>query len=373
MNQRTAWQRNWQGLAIGMAVAAGLLLALALAPRASAELVESGKTRLRLDRGLFVELEEEGVKLAKVKQGKVQGRLVTLPAKGGLIEPASGSGWVDGAGGFSLRSGKRVVRLTEVSVNTAKEGVWAKLDGKRTKIAVVEGPGFARAAFGGTIRIGSLKLNARTAGHLNRRLGLDGVFRPGRPFAAVSSTYRPEWVQVAKGSLQLSFDQGFLDKLKSVEIEPAPFAMTVTESGPLTYSAPLLGGSIYPAQTRSHSQGFAEGGFRLAKAGAPGPVVTVSNIGVSFESSSLSNAVQLHTEAGQLGTVPAGPFATLDLSGATVYLDPPHRSLTVAARVVLGSGGAELINREFAQPRGKGALVAAGDLLGLVSATLQGR
>ena len=147
--------------------------------------------------------------------------------------------------------------------------------------------------------------------------------------------------------------------------------MTVTGSSPLIYSAPLLGGAIYPRQSRS--AGFVEGGFRLTKPESPGPVVTVSNVGVSFESNSLSTAIQLHTEAGQLGTVPPGPFATVDLGGATVQLDSRARSLTVGARVVLGSGGAELINREFAAPKGKAPLVAAGDFLGLVSATLQGR
>lgn len=372
MSQRLTGQRNWHTVAIGWAVLAGLLLALALAPRASAELVESGRTRLQLNRGLFAQFEDEGIRVAKVKQGKVAGRLVTLPVEGGLIEPASGSGWVDSAGGFRLRSGKRVARLTEISVNTAKKGVWAKLDGKRSKIAAFEDPGFSRAGFGGTIQVRPLKLNAKAAEQLNRRLGLDGVFRPGRAFATVASTYRPEWVQVAKGSLQLSFDQGLLDKLKSVEIEPRPFEMTSTGPSPLVYSAPLIGGSIYPTQSRS--SGFAEGGFRLSKPEAPGPVITVANIGVSFESNSLSNSIQLHTESGQLGTVPPGPFATVDLGGATVQLDPSARSLTVTnARAILGAGGAELINREFAAPKGKAPLVAAGDPLGTISATLQGR
>lgn len=373
MSQRAAGQRYRQGVATGLAVAAGLLLlALAPAPQASAELVEAGKTRLRLDRGLVAELGQKGVKLTKVKQGKVQGRLVTLPVKGGLIEPASGSGWVDSAGGLGFRSGKKVVRLTEISVNTAKEGIWAKLDGKRAKIAAVKDPGFSRAGFGGTIRVADLKLNAKATNHLNRRLGLDGIFRPGRTFGAVSSTYQPEWVQAPNGSLQFSFDQGLLDELKSVEVEPAPFSMSVTGSNPLAYDAPILRGDIYPRAGRS--SGGIEGGFRLARPGVPSPVITVSNIGLSFETNTLSTAVALHTESGQLGQVPPGPFATFDLSGAAVRLDPKARNLTVAnARAVLGTAGAELINREFAAPKGKAPIVAAGDLLGTLSMTVQGR
>lgn len=370
MSQRLAGQRNWQMVAIGLAVLAGLLLALALAPRASAELVESGKTRLQLNRGLFAQFEEEGVRVAKVQQGKVEGRLVTLPVQGGLIDPASGSGWVDSAGGLSLRSGKRVVRLTEISVNTAKEGIWAKLDGKRAKIATVEDPSFSRVGFGGTIRVRSLKLNGRAADHLNRRLGLDGVFRPGRPFAAVTSTYQPEWVQARKGSLQISFDQGLLDKLKSVEVEPAPFAMSVTGSNPLTYDAPILRGDIYPRGNRG--SGGVEGGFRLARPGMPSPVITVSNIGLSLESTNLSTAVALHTESGQLGQVPPAPFATIDFAPAAIQVDQAARSFTVTgARAVLGVGGAVLINREFAAPKGKDPLVAAGELVGTLSMTVQ--
>jgi hypothetical protein len=373
VTQRATGRWNWQGAAVGLAVLAGLLLTLGPAPRASAELVESGKTRLRLDRALFAELEREGIEVGKVKQAKVQGRLVTLPVGGGLIEPASASGWVDSEGGLRLRSGRRVARLTEISVNTAKKGVWARLDGKRAKIAVVEDFGVSRAGFGGTIRVASMRLNAKAADHLDRRLGLDGVFRSGRPFAAVASTYQPEWVQAPNGSLELSFDPGLLARLKSVEVEPAPFSMNATGPDPLVYSSPILRGDIYP-RTSGRGSGGIEGGFRLARPGVPSPVITVSNIGVSFESNFLSTAIALHTEAGRLGELPPGPFATVDLSSAGVRLDPAARSLAVTgARAVLGTGGAALINREFAEPKGKAPIVAAGDLLGTISVTLQGR
>ena len=76
MSQRVG-HRDWQAVAAGASVL--LLLALALAPRASAELVAGGTTRLRLDRGLFAEMNMEAREGTKVQHGKVRAVSLTLP------------------------------------------------------------------------------------------------------------------------------------------------------------------------------------------------------------------------------------------------------------------------------------------------------
>jgi len=360
------------GQAALVATAALALLALAAPTRASAELVIAGKTRIELNRGLFKALAKEGVRVSKLGPGKVGGRVVTLPVDGGLIEPASASGWVDSTGGFKFRAGKRVAKLSEVTLNTAKEELRADLNGKRLKIATVKGFDFARAGFGGEIEVAGLRLNQRATNLLNRKLRLDDVFRPGRPFASVSSSFLPEWDQLSSGTFQIGLDSGFVAKLKSLEVEPVPFATSVVGTNPLVLGAPLINGAIYPSS--NNSWGGIEGGLRISKPEAPGPVITLSNLGLSLESSKVPAAIMVHTESGQIAPSPGGPLGAVDLAGASVRLDPDTRTLTVTdARATLEAPIADLINETFAKPKGKAPAVAAGDPLGTVSMTMQAR
>jgi hypothetical protein len=361
--------------------AASLLAVLVLPGRAAAEVVEAGSTSLELNRGLFRTLEREGVEVTKVGAGTVQGRVVTIPVEGGSIELSTGLGSVDHGGGFKFRSGKRVARLTQLGLDTAKRGLYAKLDGKRMRIATVPSLEFARAGFGDRIEIDRLRLTRATTAALNRKLDLDRSFLPSRAFAAVSSDFQPEAVRIASGAMQFSLDPGFVAKLKSLDVDPVQFETAVLGSNPPAFGAPLIQGQVHPGQNRSW--GFIEGGIRIAKLGtpeppeSPGPIITFPvltfiNLGLSLESQKLTGFIHAHDAAGQFASGPTGSLATLDLSGATVQMDPATRTLSIAnARATLEAPVANLINETFATPKGKAPVLATGDPLGTFSLTMQ--
>lgn len=379
MSQRVAKRGNW----LGAAVLVGLLLALALPGRAAAETVEAGSTKLELNRALFRALKAEGVEVSKLGQGTVRGRTVTLPVDGGQIELTTAVGTVDHGGGFRLRSGKRMARLSQIVLDTAQRGVFAKIDDRGMRIASLPSFELARAGFGDEIGIARLRLNAVAATMLNRKLGLDRVFRPGRAFASVASGFQPELDRLQSGSLQFSLDPGFVAKLKSLEVDPAQFETAVLGSDPPTFSAPLLGGVIYPGSSRSWA--LIEGGIRIAKLGEPQlpetpgpifsfPVLTFINLGLALEAQKVTGLIHAHDANGGFAPGPSGSLASLDLSAATVQLDPATRTLAVSgARATLEAPVAALINETFALPKGKAPVFAAGDPFGTFSLTMQGR
>jgi hypothetical protein len=363
-------RHRWVSM-VALAALAGLVLATALAPsRAAADGIETGATSLQLDRGLAAVLKEEGVRLSGIQGGKVKGRVVSLPVKGGLIDLGTANGWVDSAGALKLRSGKRVARLTEITLDTSKGVLRGKLDGQGLRISVVKSYTFTRNGFGDDIHAKGLRLTGRAVKLLNRKLGLNGVFRPGRPFASVSSSIQPYTAQVTGGSLQIAFDPGTLAKIRSLDVEVQTLESSLVGSEPLTFSAPAIKGEVDPDMT--NTWGAIEGGFRIDKPEAPGPAINWWNLGVSFGEGRVLSNPHVRTESGGFSDMVAGPFGA-DLSAATVSVDPATRTVSVSnVKATLGVA-AGAINELFAKPQGKDPAVAASDPLGTISMTLQGR
>jgi hypothetical protein len=354
-----------------VAVATALALILVLPAAASADPVAKGRTHLELSRKLLTALKGDDVRLSKLGQGKAQGRVVSLPVSGGLVDLGSGSGSVDHEGGFKFSRGGRVVKLTGLTLDTAKRGLWGKVDGQRMKIASFAGFGVERAGFGDEIGIEALKLQAGAASLLDSKLQMRGVFAAAHPFAALSSSFQPEYDTVAAGSLQFTLDAGTVAKLRSLGVEPMPFEVASGPT-PFSYSAPILFGSIYP--DLKGGGGTIEGGIEIAVPNAPGPVITIYHLGLSLESNKAPADFLVHTESGQLAPAPAGPLGALDLSGATARVDPGTRAVTITnAQATLEAPAANLINETFAKPKGKPPAVAAGDPLGTFSLTMTGR
>jgi hypothetical protein len=364
--------REWQvtkALAVGLTLAVGLI-GLAMAQRASAEGIASGATLVEFNRGLFKALKKDGVRLSKVGTGTVAGRSATLPASGGQIDIVTANGWIDSSGGFRFRVGKRSAKVTQLTVDTSKGAVRATVNGIKLKLAAIPGYDFSREGFGDAIAISGLRLTPRASSLLNRRLGLD-VFRPGRPFASVAASLQPDEVLATGGSVRFEFNADTVAKVRSLGFEVQPMESNGGLSDPV-FSAPLLAGRIDPAMTRTW--GMAEGGFRITNPEGPGPTVDWWNLGLSFETGKLLTSGLAHTEFGQVAPGPPQPLAALDLATATVIVDPTYRTVTVTgAKATLEGPAANYINQVFAIDRGKAPVLAAGDPLGSISMTMQGR
>ena len=363
---------EWRGTtapAIGLALVVGLV-GLATAQRASAEGIAGGSTQVELSRGLFKALKKDGVQLSKVGAGTVAGRFATLPAAGGEIDFVSGSGSFVSDGGFRLRVGKRSAKVTRLTVETLRGTVRGAVDGTKLMLAAIPRTDFAREGFGVAIATSSLRLTPRASALLNRKLGLD-AFRPGRPFASVSAGLQPDEVQVLSGGVRFEFDTGTVAKIKSLGFDVQPMESNGGLSDP-AFSAPLLAGRIDPTMARTW--GMAEGGFRITDPEKPGPTVDWWNLGLSFETGKLLTSGLAHTEFGQLAPGPPQPLASLNLANASVSVDPVYRTVTISgAKATLEPAAANYINQVFAIDRGKQPVLAAGDPLGAISLTMQGR
>jgi len=358
-----------KALAICLALALGLI-GLATAQRASAEAIGSGAINVELSRGLFKALKKDGVQLSKVGAGAVSGRFVTLPAGGGEVDFVNGSGTFAGDGGFRLRVGRRSAKVTGLSVETLRGTLRGTVNGTKLMLAAVPRTDFAREGFGVAITTPGLRLTPRASTLLNRKLGID-AFRPGRPFASVSAGLQPGEVLTTGGGVRFEFDPGTIAKIKSLDFDVQPMESDGSLSDP-AFSAPLLAGRIDPTMARTW--GMAEGGFRITNPEGPGPTVDWWNLGLSFETGKLLTSGLAHTEFGQLAPGPPQPLASLDLANASVSVDPVYRTVTISgAKATLEAAAANYINQVFAIDRGKAPVLAAGDPLGVISLTMQGR
>ncbi|MET0559797.1 MAG: hypothetical protein ABW065_14195 [Solirubrobacterales bacterium] len=362
-------RRRGSRSAFAAAVVLSSLLTLGLPTGlARAEPVVKGKTRLVLARTLATALRRGGVQVSKLKQATLQGRTISLPVASGEVDVASGAGSIELEGGFRLARGARSVALTALRLDTAKRTLWGKVDGRGTKIASFAAYTVERVGFGDQVAVAALLLQPDVAAQLGRELGKPRLFRPAAPFASVSSSFKPQFDTLAKGTLQLSLDPGTLAKLKAAEVVPQPFEALTVASEPPTYAASLIGGIVYP-DLRGGSAGV-EAGIRLQRE-TPRTVVSWLGLSVSLESNKVFADSSLGSPAGS-SPRGVGPIAALDLSGATARVDPGKRTVTITgARATLEASAAALLNEAFA----KGAaqpLVAAGDPLGEISLWMTG-
>lgn len=363
---------RWVQCALLAALALLLLMPLS---RAEANTIARGKTHLKLDRTFSMLLQREGIEVRPAQLAKGRNRLFTLPISGGQIDPGNAFGAVIHDGGLKFKLGKRTATLRDLTLDTAKKSVRARLGHKRLRIASVGGFSFSRNGFGNDITVRTLKLSRDAAAALNTKLHLRGVFKPGLLLGSASSTVEPEW-DTASGSLLLSYDESFLAKLKSLGVELSPFAAQVVGSNPLAYSAPLLNGYIYPQLDKGSA--VAEAGFRMQPETAgpeapPGPMMSWLAMGLDFETNKLQASVDVRDPSGA-AKFDNGPTASLNMAGATVSVNRAARTVTITnLRATLEAHTADLINETFAKPKGKGAVFAGGDPLGTFSVTMQGR
>jgi hypothetical protein len=355
-------------LAVALLLCAILALGLP-AGRAAAEPIVKGRTHISIGRSLMRKLAVDGVSLVKLREAKVQGRVVSLPIDGGEVELSSGSGKVEHEGGFRLLAAGHPVSVTALRLDTGKRGLWGKLDGRSTKFASFAGYRVKRVGFGDAIGVAGLRLRSAVAAELDAKLHRPRLFVPEQPFASLSTSFRPQFDTVASGAMQIALDPRTLAKLDAVGVAPLPFEAQIEASEPPTYAASLTGGTIYP-DLRGGSA-TVEAGIRLERE-SPRAVVSWLGMSLSLETNQLAADASLSSGA---GNSPRGtaPIAALDLSGATARVDRRRREVTLTGvRATLEPAAASLLNEAFAKAPGR-PVVAAGDPLGEVSLWITGR
>jgi hypothetical protein len=388
-------------------VAAALFALLAFAPFASAasDPVGSGTTTVNLSNKFTKYLKTFGIKIQKNGSSKVKGNKATFTVTEGSVDPTTGLGSFKLGGGLKVNAGKKSATIGNMTVNTTKKEISAKVSGKKMKFATIAGWSQARKGFGVTITIKSLKLTGPAAQQLNKKTG----YAKGKPKPFIggfvigkgSSEIQPATVGVvATGSASLALAPQALAKLQHVGTPPypegaSPVAVNLEPVSPTTFDVPTLtaafpfgeGGTIAPSGTAGTLKTV--GGLKLIQnlesLGSGVTTLTMGNIWVDMGAKTASVEVSIENpsfEAGKgpnLGNLGRASIADIDLSGATITPNETAHTISVSgAKATLQAVTAATLNQVFIEGLESASPVfegqekfAAGDPLGTISFTVQ--
>lgn len=385
-------------------LAAALFALLAFAPFASAaaDPVANGSATVTLKQGFFKNLKKNGVKVGKIGSAKVNGKKARFRVTGGEFDPITGAGTLHLGGGLELKAGKRKAPVRALVVNTSKKGLFARVGGRKVKLAKIAGYRFTRAGFGASLRIKKLKLTGAAALRLNRKLGFKRGRKPfqgNRLMARANLEEQPSTVAVVPaGHSALTISPAALQKLQnlgpnepgkdgpfSVKLSLIPPAFPLASGPPPTIGFPISGGNIAPDARAGTVQHL--GGIQLKQnlegAGPNGQgetTLTMNNIWIDLETKAatvevtITNPKNAKANRGPLGRA---SIADIQLTGATIVANPDTRTVTVQnGTATLQAVTAEVLNSVFVTPveeetKEPQEKFAAGDPLGTFSFTVQ--
>ncbi len=149
------------------------------------------------------------------------------------------------AAASSSTHGKKKAPVKALVVDTKKKGLFAKVAGKKMKLATLAGWSYTRAGFGVALTVKKLKLTKTAAKKLNKKLGFKKGKKPfvgNKLMGSAVAEEQPATVTVLPGgNVSFKADQELLLKLKDVETEAKTIAPT-TEKGLGNYELPITGG-----------------------------------------------------------------------------------------------------------------------------------
>lgn len=354
---------------IAILVVAGLL---GLAPSALAryEPLGSGTTELRLDRSFLALAEQHGVKLTAVAPARLAGGTISFPVVGGKFDPTTAAGTVEHEGALVFSADGRSIPLKAPQVKSTqrRSPISAKVGGSQLKLGRAAGIAVARNGFGERIKVSGLKLSAKLATRLSKKLRLRGVFREGQPLGYAATRAQPETIDLlAKGKVSLTLDPGFSAKLGSLFVAVNPI-FPAEHPGPFTL--PIFGGEIAP----DGSQGSIETSGSLEFLQQGGGQIFWAESRLDLAAATASPVVEVRPSPPYGGKL--GPLAVADLAlpGARLTANPTARTVTVeAAALALSAQAAALFNEAFAKPQGKNDVFAVGEAVGSASFVGQGQ
>jgi hypothetical protein len=336
------------------ALAAALFALLAFAPYASAtaDPVESGSATITLNNGFTKYLKTFGIKITKIAPATLKGKKATFPVTGGEVDPTTGGGTVNLGGGLKFKAGKKSAPVKGLVLDTNKKALFAKVAGKKIKLAAVKGYSYARAGFGVSMTVKKLKLTKTAAKKLNKKLG----YAKGKPkpfianklMGSAKAEEQPATVALLPGgNVSFNADQELLLKLKDVETNAAVIAPT-TEKGFGNYELPISGGNIGP--TGAAGQVQTAGGLLLTQKLDKGDgsfletEITLGNMWLDLSAKTVTVEVVAKSNASEslnLGNL--GRSSIADLTITKVTTDAAARTVSVDSSAVLQPISAEVL------------------------------
>jgi hypothetical protein len=350
--------------------AALAIIGLLAAPSAAAagyDPVASGQTTLTLAPSFVAQLHHSGVKLEGSGGVTVRRAAISFPLSGGKLEPVEAAGTIEHAGQLIFRAGGHKLPLKGLQLKTtrATSPFAAKLGGGQLKLSTGAKLAAERSGFGTGFRTTGMKLSAKVATRLDKKLGLRGVFTAGEPFASAKTVVEPATVGLTgSGKVELTIDSGFSAKLASFFVAVNPI---FPGEHPGAFALPIGGGVLAPAGASGLVK--TTGGVEFIQVG--GGQFFIKDLELEIAGAQALAEYQL-----ALATTGPGPNVAgsiLGLGGGTYSSEPSARTISGSGiQLTLSSTVAQAFNEAFAKPLEKPDSFAAGEVLGTVSFTATG-
>jgi hypothetical protein len=366
--------------AILAAIAILALLSLAPGARAARDPIAAGSTDLHFKKGFLRKLGNLEVTVAAVGSGSVSASKVGLSVRDGKLDPTDNQGFLESRGGFKLARGERGVPLTQLTVNTVKGAVYAKVAKARMQLGEFTGLTAAREGFGTNFKSSQLRLTAKAAKRISNRLGLTGSRRidGGRVLSNVYSSAQPRTVTVLpRGAATLALNAATLAKFqaKGVAMPSGVSAIApATEPGPTSLQFPIGGGSL--ALDASAGALQTSGGVQVLKKAEPfSPTLKLLNGQIDLGAKTISFEFEIGPTPPFPGPAGRSTLADVVLQPTQVVADPVKRTIAiVGAEARLQAAAASTLNDVFNQPPPappSSSNFVLGDPLGKLSMTVQ--
>ncbi len=349
---------------VGAAMATACLSALlVLAPlaRASDDPVGDGTTRLVLDKAFRAFLKRNGIDLSTTGSARLKAGAVVLSASGGTIDPVAGKGSIEQAGALIFRGHKRLP-LRSMVVNTAHTPLVAKVGGSQLKVATSTKIASEREGFGMRFSARKLKLTAKVATRLNKKLRPSTPFEAGQPLGSLVSKTQPLTATIlAENRAMLALDPGLVSTLASLHVSLNPISPAELMPGPLFTLPMIVGGAISAnAQIGTLRTG---GSIELLQLHAG--QIFWHELWFDLSARTVLAEVDVEPSPPYPGKLSQLAVLDLDLGPASISSDPTARTIAVSgARLSLQAATATAFNQAFAE--GKEAF-KAGDAVGTIS------
>jgi hypothetical protein len=374
----------WTGRKLLLLATLGSLLVFAAAASAAPrDPVADGSTDLHMKKGMMRKLGNLGVTVQAIGTGATSsGSKIGLSVRDGKLDPTNVEGFLQNRGGFKFQLGNRGVPVTQLTVNTVKGAVFAKIAKARMQLGTFAPPTFEREGFGANFKAVKLSLTEKAVRRISNRLGLRGSKRlnPGRVLSNLYSTAQPETVTVVpQGSATLTGNASTLAKFaaKGVKV-PEGFTAIAPATKPTatSFALPIAGGTLAPDATKGTVE--TAGGMQILKdTDSLDPTMRLSNVQIDFAAKAATVQLEILPSPPFPGAAGRAALVDVVLPANSVVANPVTRTISVQnAEARLQATAASTLNDVFNQPAPApppSSNFVVGDPLGTFSMVVQAR
>lgn len=326
---------------IPTALVALALLALPTTAQATYDPIGSGKAQILLDRSFVSFLVKDGIKLNAKAGARRHGRNLALQVGGGNLDPTIGLGEIEAEGTLTFQAGSKKVPLREVRARTKRDTLIAKVGGSQLKIATSNKRDTKRSGFGTTYSAKALKLTAKVATRLNKKLRPKVPFYAGQLMGALSANAQPALATILpEGRVSISLDPSFTAKMDSLFVSVNPI-FPAEHPGPFTFPI-VVGGSLAPDGLEGTLR--TGGSLEFLQLGAGQVFQAEPWLDVGIRSLTAEVEARNTPSPGKLGRIGAYDFGSAEISS-----DSKTRTITVSGPLTLTGSTAQTFNEAFAE------------------------